>query len=226
MLLSPTYVNVLNVFAFCNLDDVRPLFPSPPAFSLTQSQTDLLGHETANGAAAARPRRGDAEPAESGRRRGPRRRRGRERDVRGEPREPARPQAAPGRARRARVRPRAGGARLLRERAHECAAVLGAVERECAVCGAGLLGAECLGLLGLASGGDTRRRGPRVDVLGEQHTLADEGVHDVHPRLCCADEHYSAYPLLQFRAESRRADTSGQRFTGSTLYLIIRVFTG
>ena len=35
MLLSPTYVNMLNVYAFCNLDDVRAHIPTLHASSLT-----------------------------------------------------------------------------------------------------------------------------------------------------------------------------------------------
>ena len=35
MLLSPTYVNILNVYAFCNLDDVRAFSVSPSPASLT-----------------------------------------------------------------------------------------------------------------------------------------------------------------------------------------------
>lgn len=42
MLLSPTYVNILNVFAFCNLDDVRP-DPSKPFLSSHMSAHRFLG---------------------------------------------------------------------------------------------------------------------------------------------------------------------------------------
>ena len=38
MLLSPTYINVLNVYAFCNLDDVRHLVSCPPCWLLTHSR--------------------------------------------------------------------------------------------------------------------------------------------------------------------------------------------